>query len=138
MKTNIINNHNNIDYSDLINHVLSIAENQLQINNKEINIILVSNEEIQNLNKTYRSIDNPTDVLTFPDDYLNNLGDIFISLQMCESQAYEYKHSFERELGFLVVHGLLHTLSYNHKTIEDENVMFKMQDNILEKAKLDR
>jgi len=138
MKTNIINNFDDVDYSDLINQVLSIAEKQLQIKNKQISIILTSDKEIQELNKKYRLKDYATDVLTFPDGYLNNLGDIFISLPKCKSQSNELNHSFERELGFLVVHGLLHSLSYNHETKDEENEMIKLQNKILQKAKLNR
>ncbi len=138
MKTNIINKYNEIDYSPLINKVLSIAENHLQLKDKQINIILTTNEDIKNLNKTYRFIDDITDVLTFPDGYLNNLGDIFIAIPRCESQASDLKHSFNRELGFLVVHGFLHSLGYEHKTEKEELVMTTLQEKILEKAKLNR
>lgn len=138
MKVNLINKFNNEDYLDLINKVLVNSENKLQIKNKSINIILVDNEEIKNLNNTYRKKDKITDVLTFPDGYLNNLGDIFISIPKCISQAEELGHSFDRELGFLVVHGFLHSIGYNHDTIEEEREMTKIQEAVLYKSKLNR
>ena len=138
MKTNIVNNYNQEDYSVVINKVLTTAENKLQLRNKTINVILVDNVEIQKLNKTYRDIDAITDVLTFPDNYLNNLGDVFISIPQCIIQANELDHSFNRELGFLVAHGFLHSLGYDHNTEDEEKEMTNLQEQILSKAKLYR
>ena len=138
MKTNIVNNFNQEDYSRIINKVLTTAENKLQIRNKSINIILIDNSEIKKLNNTYREKDEVTDVLTFPDGYLNNLGDIFIAIPQCEKQATELEHSFNRELGFLVVHGFLHSIGYDHQNDEEEKEMINLQDQILYKAKLNR
>ena len=138
MKANIVNNYNQEDYSNIINKVLTTAENKLQIRNKTVNIILVNDEEIKKVNKTYRDIDEATDVLTFPDGYLNNLGDIFISIPKCELQAKEFDHSFNRELGFLVAHGFLHSLGYDHQTEDEEKEMINLQEQILNKAKLYR
>ena len=138
MKANIVNNYNQEDYSAIINKVLTTAENKLQIRNKTINIVLVDNAEIQKLNKTYREMDTVTDVLTFPDGYLNNLGDVFISIPKCSEQATELGHSFNRELGFLVAHGFLHSLGYDHLNEDEEAEMTNLQEQILNKAKLYR
>jgi probable rRNA maturation factor len=138
MRINIVNYFDDKVYDTVINHVISTALNFLQLQNKEINIILVDNKQIQDLNKQYRDKDFPTDVLTFPDGNYNNLGDIFVSIQKCEEQCIEYEHSFDRELGFLVVHGLLHTLGYDHQTKEQEDEMTSVQEKILRKAKLYR
>ncbi len=138
MKTNIINRFNQEDYSKVIKLVLKTAENKLQIRNKAINIVLVSNNEIKKLNETYRKKPEITDVLTFSDGYLNNLGDVIISIPKCEEQANELEHSFDRELGFLVIHGFLHSLGYDHQTDEEEAIMINLQNQILYKAKLNR
>jgi probable rRNA maturation factor len=138
MRINIVNYFDDKEYDAVINHVLSTALNYLQLQKKEINIILVDNKQIQDLNKQYRDKDYPTDVLTFPDGNYNNLGDIFVSLEKCEEQRIEYGHSFDRELGFLVVHGLLHTLGYDHQSKEQEEEMISIQEKILRKAKLYR
>jgi len=138
MKINIINQFDDKDYSNVIHLVTTKAANLLNLNNKEMNVILVSDEKIKELNNQYREKDYITDVLTFPDGYLNNLGDIFIALQRCELQANELGHSFDRELGFLTVHGLLHTIGYDHQNPEEETNMVAMQNNILNKAKLYR
>ncbi len=102
----------------------------------EVSIVLVDDEYIQNLNKNYRSIDAPTDVLSFAmresvdesdisfeceEEEL--LGDVVISLERARSQAEEYGHSIEREIGFLVTHGILHLLGYDHETESERAVM---------------
>jgi probable rRNA maturation factor len=138
MKTNIVNYFNSGQYSKIINDVLQTSSRLLDLTNKEINIILVDNDYIQDLNKTYRNIDAPTDVLTFDDGTDNYLGDVFVSMDKVEEQRILFEHSFDRELGFLVCHGLLHTLGYDHQTKEDEEIMTELQEEILSKAKIFR
>ena len=110
-----------------------------------ISVSLVDNEFIHKINRDYRGIDRPTDVISFA--FLDNedrnalykskepvcLGDIYISVEKSKEQAIEYGHSLNRELSFLFVHGLLHLLGYDHMTEEDEKVMFRLQDEILPK-----
>ncbi len=111
------------------------------INEKNnMSIVFVSLEKIQELNKTFRQIDKVTDVLSFPNDDFEDktLGDIFISLDKAKEQAESYGHSFEREVGFLAVHGYLHLTGYDHHTKEDEEKMIEMQESILKRAKLER
>jgi probable rRNA maturation factor len=107
---------------------------------KNMSIVFVSLEQIQELNKNYRQIDKVTDVLSFPNDDPDDktLGDIFISMDKVKEQAISYGHSFEREVGFLAVHGYLHLLGYDHHTKEDEEKMVFMQESILKRAKLER
>lgn len=109
-----------------------------------VSVSFIDNEEIHKINKEYRKIDRPTDVISFA--FLDNedrakeyasgmpviLGDIYISLDKADEQAKEYGHSMKRELCFLFVHGLLHLLGYDHMTKEDEEIMFPLQDKILE------
>ena len=103
----------------------------------EVSVSFMSVEEIQALNRDYRGKDTPTDVLSFP---VNNtlamgpgrpLGDIVICTEVARRQAEEYGHSLERELAFLLVHGLLHLLGYDHETPEDEAKICAAQDEIL-------
>jgi probable rRNA maturation factor len=108
-----------------------------------ISIVLVNNEEIQRLNKEYRHIDAATDVISFAladelEQYPFELGDIFISVDKVKQQAADYGHSDERELGFLIVHGILHLLGYNHETEEQEYAMFQIQEQILSSYGLER
>ena len=113
-------------------------------NKKEFNIIFVDDEEIQRINREYRKIDKVTDVISFalcddPDNQMTDeLGDIFIDLDQAFRQAKDYGHSITREVAFLAVHGYLHLCGYDHMTKEDEEIMFKKQDEILNKAKITR
>jgi probable rRNA maturation factor len=110
--------------------------------NSEVSFTLVDNEEIHELNKKHRGIDRATDVLSFPlIDFENEtlptdgstiyLGDIIISIERAKEQAEEYGHSLERELAFLTAHSMLHLLGYDHMEKDEEAVMFKKQDDIL-------
>jgi probable rRNA maturation factor len=109
------------------------------LNKEFFNIIIVDDETIHELNKTYRGKDSVTDVISFAleddDSFIKTdyrvLGDIYICLNKAKSQAVEYGHSFLRELAFLTVHGLLHLLGYDHMVKEEEEVMFKLQEVIL-------
>src|SRR5690606_41799020 len=80
-----------------------------------------------------------TDVISFPNDEdPESFGDIFINLEKAFEQAAEYGHSYEREVGFLAVHGYLHLKGYDHHTPEEEKEMFTLQEEILQKANLKR
>ena len=110
-------------------------------NDCEVSVTLTDNEGIHALNKQYRNIDAPTDVLSFPlVEYENTeeppvdeatmLGDIVISLERAEEQAAEFGHSFEREVAFLTVHSMLHLLGYDHvnSEAEDEEMRSRQRD----------
>lgn len=133
----------------LIDH----AAEQLQLEGEiECSITFVDDERIREINSKYRGIDRPTDVISFaleetaegevpilPEEGEPRvLGDIIVSLDRARAQAEEYGHTFERELGFLVIHGLLHLLGYDHATKQEEQVMFGLQENILSSFGLDR
>ena len=109
-----------------------------------LSVTLVDNDFIHNLNRDYRHIDRPTDVISFAfldgdenkdsvfqSEKMVVLGEIYISFDQAREQAVRYGHSLERELKFLFVHGLLHLLGYDHMTEEDEKIMFALQDEIL-------
>ena len=92
----------------------------------EISVSFVDNDQIQEMNRQYRNIDAPTDVLSFPMGENGNydvnhetgakiLGDIVISVPKAMEQAKTYGHSFEREMGFLTAHSMLHLLGYDHE-----------------------
>jgi len=111
-----------------------------------ISVSFVDNKYIHKINKKYRGIDRPTDVISFAfldgDEnkesvFQSNsevvLGDIYISLDKAKEQAETYGHSLDRELSFLYVHGLLHLLGYDHMNEKDEKTMFSLQDEILGK-----
>jgi len=109
----------------------------------EISVTYTDSVNIHRLNKEYRGVDRPTDVLSFPlldvlperSDATVALGDIVISTEQAKKQAEEYGHSLKREVCFLAVHSVLHLLGYDHETSEeDEKVMFSKQREILEIA----
>jgi len=117
----------------------------------EISLVFKDDDGIQELNKEYRGKDMPTDVLSFAlleagEDELTIidgeeellLGDIIISLETAWRQAQEYNHSLEREIAYLMVHGLLHLLGYDHMTDEDQKVMRRREEELLEAVGLTR
>ena len=107
-----------------------------------VSLIFTDAKEIHEINRSYRNIDRPTDVISFAmmdseNDYEmpegeNELGDIFISIDAVREQAESYGHSVRREVCFLFTHGLLHLLGYDHMNEEDEKVMFQIQDVIID------
>lgn len=119
----------------LINYAIAIEREK----NLEFNIIFVNNEKIRELNRTYRRIDDYTDVISFAlEDYSDInyvdkrlLGDIYISVDKAKEQAQTEKHSLLWELSFLAIHGFLHLLGYNHENEDDKNVMFSKQELML-------
>lgn len=137
----------------LIEEVLQFAAREEQIaEGAEVSITFMSDEEIQEVNREYRGIDAPTDVISFAleeeaegelliistEEMPLMLGDIIISLDTAKRQSEEYNHSFEREMGFLALHGLLHLLGYDHMNEVDEQKMFGRQKAILDAFGLER
>ena len=122
-----------------IEKLVDFALNYQNIKNSIFNIIIVNEDKIKELNKNYRNIDRVTDVIsfaleddnTFIETDMRVLGDIYICIEKAHSQALEYGHSFLREISFLTIHGLLHLLGYDHMKEEDEKIMFKLQEMIL-------
>ena len=116
----------------------------------EVSVTFTDNAQIHELNRNYRGVDRPTDVLSFPlfdyegvtdeppvDELLGMLGDIVLSLEQAQIQADEYGHSFEREVAFLCVHSMLHLLGYDHETGDaDEADMRRRQSDIMDRMGL--
>ena len=130
---------------EIVHKVLEHGLSKLGINEAIFNVIIVDNEYIHKLNKEYRNIDRETDVISFAleDDKTFNLdirilGDIYISIDKAKSQSMEYHHSLLRELCFLAVHGMLHLLGYDHMKKDEEEVMFKLQEEILDEMDIKR
>ncbi len=151
-----------IEYETIISKVVEMAMDTEDCPYEaEINVILTDNEEIKNINKSYREVDAPTDVLSFPmvdyetpadfshledssEDYFNPetgellLGDIIVSVEKVTAQAQEYGHSKERELGFLIAHSMLHLIGYDHMKEEERRIMEEKQRMILDKLGITR
>lgn len=133
------------EYEDIYLSLLKKTLNHLNLSFDPIlSVTFTDDKFIHQINREYRHIDRPTDVISFA--FLDNeedkdsqlhgqgivcLGDIYISIDRAKAQAIEYGHPLKRELSFLFVHGLLHLLGYDHMTPEDEKIMFKLQDEIL-------
>ncbi|KRM96699.1 rRNA maturation RNase YbeY [Loigolactobacillus rennini] len=140
----------------LIQEITEFAGNYLHLPaDTEMSVTLMHNDEIHRINREYRHTDRATDVISFaieedPDDQdkiilppdlhiPRNIGDLMISIDKAQSQAADYGHSFERELGFLVVHGFLHLNGYDHmRSPADEKEMFALQRQILDAYGLKR
>lgn len=129
-----------VEEIDILREYVGYVVKKLELDNCEFNIIIIDNKRIREINKEYRKIDRETDVISFAfEDNMDVvykdfrlLGDIYISIEKCYDQAVEYGHSRTRELCFLATHGILHLLGYDHMTKEDEEKMFKLQNELLE------
>lgn len=153
----------NIDFLDETNEISEQDQEQIEKllnfaagkeivdNETEVSVTFVNNDRIQEINKEYRDKDKPTDVISFAMEELGEgevaltgmdiprvLGDIIISVEKTREQAEEYGHTFQRELGFLALHGFLHLLGYDHETEEDEKIMFSRQKVLLDEFGLQR
>ena len=135
--------------------ILEFAAQKTGKENKEMAVTFVSNDRSHELNLEYRDTDRPTDVISLEykpeldiavdeedlldhpelaemlEDFDAYIGELFISVDKAREQAEEYGHSFEREMGFLAVHGFLHINGYDHYTPEEEAEMFGLQEEIL-------
>lgn len=129
-----------IEELDVLNDYVKYVVDELELEKCEFNIIIVDNERIHDINREYRDVDRETDVISFAlednmdikyDDF-RLLGDIYISIDKCYSQALEYGHSKVREICFLATHGILHLLGYDHMEEDDEKEMFSLQNKLLD------
>lgn len=141
MNTYEIFNETDEDLTLETNKIFELLEFTLKrekLDNVEFNIIFVSSDKIHEINREYRNVDRVTDVISFALEDNETikfehrvLGDIYICVSRAHEQAVEYGHSFLRELCFLSIHGLLHLLGYDHMEKEEEEIMFKKQEDIL-------
>ncbi len=130
-------------FADLFEEIAKKTEEILSIKAEQsCSVIFVDANQIHEINRDYRQIDRPTDVISFAmrdslDEVSNfeideELGDIFINIEAISEQAKAYGHSEKREGCFLFTHGLLHLLGYDHLNEADEKVMFALQEKILD------
>ena len=115
----------------------------------EVAVLVTSDETVRRLNKEYRGLDEPTDVLSFGPQGVEDpfpdvpgegfcLGQVVVSYPQAVEQAREYGHSVKREVAFLVVHGILHLLGYGHENPAGESRMFAEQEAVLESLGITR
>jgi len=114
----------------------------------EISLVFTDSETVQKLNRDYRGVDAPTDVLAFymlteketspsfvlPPDGVTRLGEVIISYPQAVKQANEQGHSVDKELALLIIHGVLHLLGYDHEKSEEETKIRAREKELLEKA----
>lgn len=147
-ETGTVNSETEKLVNDLLVHAL---KEEGLTGETEVSVTFMTDEDIQEVNKMYRNIDAPTDVISFAleeavegeveiiaEGIPTILGDIIISVPTAVRQAQDYGHSIQREIGFLALHGLLHLLGYDHMTEEDERKMFGRQKEILDTFGLER
>lgn len=115
--------------------LLELAQKKIkQKGNKNVSLAFVSGSQIKKLNRTYRHKDKVTDVLSFEDDRTTpDLGEIIICGTRAESQAKEFKHSFEKEVFRLSLHGYLHLSGYDHVKNDEAVIMEALEEKILKK-----
>ena len=131
----------NIDCHDIENMIVKIM-GHLDCPNQEVSILLTGDKDIRRLNQEFRSIDQPTDVLSFPQNADEDLcipeeiilGDIAVSLDIAKAQAIEHGLDFKEEIILLLIHGILHLLGYDHEMSEKEET--KMRNKTRELFKL--
>lgn len=129
----------------------TLAQRDMAPTRGELSVLLVDDEEIRRYNRLYRGKDAPTDVLSFaqlegegpgitalPPGFLVPLGDIVVSIPRMREQAAEYGHGEDREFGFLLIHGLLHLLGFDHQDADDAKGMQEMAEDLLARAALSR
>ena len=143
------------EYEEIIEKVLTqcFQEEGLKKSKLSITVTLTTKEEIRKINKQYRKVDEPTDVLSFPmfkkeelkeklqkQDFLYEdiLGDLVICIEKVEEQAKEYGHSFRREFSYMLVHGFYHLMGYDHIQEEDKKEMRPKEEKILMQLKIER
>jgi probable rRNA maturation factor len=114
----------------------------------EVSLVFTDSETVKQLNRDYRGVDEPTDVLAFymlprkgadssfalPPDGVTRLGEVIISYPQAVEQAKEQRHSPERELALLTIHGILHLLGYDHEEPEEESKMRERERELLERC----
>lgn len=134
--------------SNKIKKSINIANKILSLKTKNnyFDITIVGDCKIKKINSLYRNKNKITDVISLaynnPFDFVNinqnHLGEIYVDLNQARRQAKKYGHGIDREICFLIIHGLLHLIGYDHIKKEDEDIMFKLQEEILDDANIKR
>lgn len=143
----IDNRQEKIDIDPHIESIIkSVTEECLNIEGKskevEVSVSFVDNEEIRQLNRDFRNVDSPTDVLSFPMNedadgpFTPILGDIVISLERAFEQSVEYGHTLEREVAYLTAHSMFHLLGYDHMTDEEKKIMREKEKQVMKNLKI--
>jgi probable rRNA maturation factor len=130
---------------EIVHRAVFVTLSAHNLDDYEVSVLLTDDHRMTELNRDYRGINAPTDVLSFAqlegneNELLNStiLGDVVISLETAERQAIDESHSLEEEVAFLTVHGVLHLIGFDHPTQKEADVMFEKQKNILQCLQVD-
>ena len=132
----------------LIQHLIDVANQTLKLKAKinYFDLVFVGDKKIYQLNEQYRNKPRITDVISLEynpafsvvNQEMNHLGVVYIDYYQAIRQAKKYGHLLQREICFLILHGLLHLIGYDHMQPQDEKVMFGLQDKILHLANINR
>lgn len=136
----VYNETNSDAYIKDIENILKLGLKHMNIKDSYISVVIVDKDKIYEINKTYRNVDKVTDVISFAfednggitPDGLRILGEIYLCMDKAKEQAIEYGHSNKREICYLVTHGLLHLLGYDHEKEENKKKMRTKEEKILE------
>jgi probable rRNA maturation factor len=137
MKLSIIDSLEKLD-KKFLEKVAKAAFSSLENKKGEIELKFVSEEEIQDLNLTYRNNDKPTDVLSFQVSEMPLIGQVFICYNIAKNQAEELGKPAKDEVALLLVHGILHVFDYDHESNEDADKMQNIETEILAKVGVKR
>ena len=125
----------NISSVNSITSILEIILNYLNLSkHTELSVLFIDDESMRELNRKYRDINRTTDVLSFPQDYLEDtdiLGDIVISIDTAKRRSKKYGITLEVELKILLIHGLLHLMGYDHKKKSEADLMQKKESELM-------
>lgn len=150
MEVLIDNRQNKINITENIKEIIGeVIKESLIIEGRsldyEVSVSLVDKEEIQMLNREYRGVDRPTDVLSFPmeedeefmaEDFTPILGDIIICAQIALEQSEQYGHTFIREIAYLTAHSMFHLMGYDHESEEEREIMRNKEKEVMKKIKI--
>jgi probable rRNA maturation factor len=132
MKLNLINNSTETLPKKFVENWCKALSKKLKLKS-ELTIVFLDPKAAKALNKTFRKKNYATDILSFQSSSSDNLGELILCPQVLKKQAKEHKISFNAELGYMLIHGVLHLLGYDHeKSKAEAKTMFKIQDQLFD------
>jgi probable rRNA maturation factor len=125
----------------IVKKIAAVTVERLDIRNAFITIIVTDDAYIRNINREFRGLNEPTDVISFSnrenpfpeiDPSQEEIGDIYISLERAERQSHEYRETLLDEVKRLIIHGILHLVGYDHeRSDEDEEIMLRKEEELI-------
>ena len=114
-----------------------VRNKRLLIEKKELSVVFLSSVKMQKINKQFRNLNKPTDILSFASIDPQSLGELLLCIDVLKKQAKSQKHSLRLEISYMLIHGILHLLGYDHEiSLNEEKLMFRIQDRCFKKLSL--